>query len=151
MVKVAGDEVGVREVGGRNRGPRVEEYQLENGGIIGESWCADFVCYVLRRSNGLQFRHSRRALGLWEQNPGARRGEPRPGFVFVIDHGGGLGHCGFVTQVGGGDFDTIEGNTNEAGSREGDGVYRKTRRIAECLGFLDFGDETPGAVPQDVA
>jgi hypothetical protein len=41
--------------------------------------------------------------------------------------------------VQGGLLDTIEGNTNLLGSREGDGVYAKQRRIEEISGgFLDY-------------
>jgi hypothetical protein len=36
-------------------------------------------------------------------------------------------------------LDTIEGNTNGGGSREGDGVYQRTRRRHEVTrGWLDF-------------
>lgn len=150
-VEVAAIEVGVREHGGNNRGTRVEEYQRENGGVPGESWCADFACFCLRRGDPPPtFASSRRAMGLWEKNPGARRTEPVPGGLFIIDHGDGKGHVGFVESIGGGDFTSIEGNTDAAGGREGFEVARRIRRIAECLGFLDFyGD--PGAVPAEVA
>lgn len=41
------------------------------------------------------------------------------------------GHIGIVATVSpnGGHFTAIEGNTNEAGGREGDCVAEKTRRI----------------------
>jgi hypothetical protein len=64
----------------------------------------------------------------------------RPGAIFVIDHGNGKGHAGLVTRVVSGNIDTIEGNTSEAGSREGDGVYEKTRAVDSInVGFIDYG------------
>ncbi|HWK59160.1 MAG TPA: hypothetical protein VNQ80_17590 [Parapedobacter sp.] len=46
-----------------------------------------------------------------------------------------IGNVGFVDEWGiGSYFITVEGNTNEAGNREGDGVYRKrwlSRRRSE--------------------
>lgn len=51
-----------------------------------------------------------------------------------------LGHTGIVAAFAphAGTIHTIEGNTNAAGSREGDGVYRKTLAIdaPELVGFV---------------
>ena len=53
------------------------------------------------------------------------------------------GHCGVVSEViDAKTFKSIEGNTNGAGSREGDGVYEKTRVIRkvddglQVIGFI---------------
>ncbi len=46
------------------------------------------------------------------------------GHIFVIDFGGGTGHTCLVIEVGGGKLVTIEGNTNDGGSREGVGVFQ---------------------------
>jgi hypothetical protein len=63
----------------------------------------------------------------------------RAGMIFIMDHGGGLGHTGLVERVQGGLITTIEGNTNTAMSREGGGVYRLTRKLAEInKGFIDY-------------
>ena len=40
-----------------------------------------------------------------------------------------IAHVGFIDQWDGTWLITVEGNTNEAGSREGDGVYRKKRLV----------------------
>lgn len=54
------------------------------------------------------------------------------------------GHIGIFTGMIGGKMLTIEGNTNDNGSREGDGVYKKTREInyfndngLRLLGFVN--------------
>jgi hypothetical protein len=67
----------------------------------------------------------------------------KPGHIFVIDTGpaGGAGHTGLVERVIGGKLVTIEGNTNEGGSREGVGVFRRTQRTIVSInkGFINYG------------
>jgi hypothetical protein len=148
---------GVREDPGRpNRGPQVDQY-LARVGVdprSGSPWCAAFAYWC--------FDEAARHLGLanpcvktagvldhWARSPHAARvpaeaafDDPRlirPGALFVIDHGSGRGHTGIVVKVLTGEIATIEGNTNQRGSREGDGVYQKTRTIGSInLGFLDY-------------
>ena len=63
----------------------------------------------------------------------------RAGMIFIIDHGGGLGHTGLVEKVAGGLLTTIEGNTDASRTREGGGVYRLTRKIVEInKGFINY-------------
>lgn len=40
-----------------------------------------------------------------------------------------IAHVGFIDQWDGTWLTTVEGNTNDSGSREGDGVYRKKRLV----------------------
>lgn len=49
-----------------------------------------------------------------------------------------LSHIGIVAKDydGKGIVHTIEGNTNQSGSREGDGVYRKARILHDCGTFI---------------
>jgi hypothetical protein len=72
------------------------------------------------------------------QNPGL----VQPGQIFIIDVGapGGGGHTGLVVEVAAGKLVTIEGNTNEGGSAEGIGVFRRaSRKIAQInKGFIDY-------------
>jgi hypothetical protein len=64
----------------------------------------------------------------------------RPGMVFIMDHGRGLGHTGFIEAVDGGFVSTIEGNTDASMTREGGGVYRLRRKLAEInKGYIDYG------------
>jgi hypothetical protein len=65
----------------------------------------------------------------------------KPGMVFILDHGSGLGHTGFVRQSVAGALITVEGNTNNDGTSNGIGVFElKRRKIidASLKGFLDF-------------
>lgn len=144
---VASSQVGVRETG-KNSGPEVDAYLASVGLTPGFAWCAAFVHWCFHVS----------AVDAQERNPCPRTGgalhmrqlaEPgeivvdqvQPGDVFTIDHGKGLGHTGFVELVReDGLLQTIEGNTNGGGGRDGDGVYRRTRTRAEInRGFLRFG------------
>jgi hypothetical protein len=70
-----------------------------------------------------------------KDNPGLIK----PGMIFIISHGKGLGHTGFVEHVHGGLLHTVEGNTDATKTREGGGVYRLTRRIGEInRGFIAY-------------
>lgn len=65
-------------------------------------------------------------------------GRLRPGMLFIMDFGGGLGHAGFVEAVEGAFLCTVEGNTDASRSREG-GVYRLTRKVNSVgKGFIDY-------------
>jgi hypothetical protein len=150
ILDLATAEVGVREVT-PNRGPRVDEYHRYAGRDpdTADSWCAQFVGWVIGHAEDEivdaggapqpTLRFSSSVLRMWEKNPAHRVTDPRPGDVFFIDHGKGKGHCGFVVGPGFGDgvLLTIEGNTSVGGSRNGDGVYARSRGLAEInLGFL---------------
>ena len=58
---------------------------------------------------------------------------PKPGALVVWRHGTGWqGHIGIVSAIiDNTTFKSIEGNTNEAGSREGTAVLEKTRKLGE--------------------
>jgi len=56
---------------------------------------------------------------------------PATGDVFGLyfKEKGRIAHVGFIDQWDGTWMISVEGNTNKAGSREGDGVYRKRRLV----------------------
>jgi hypothetical protein len=60
--------------------------------------------------------------------------------VFFIDTGGSTGHVGLVDSHHNAALETIEGNTNDNGSRGGVGVFRRSRRKINQinLGFVSF-------------
>jgi hypothetical protein len=169
-VAKAEDAKRVREVGGMNRGPDVEKYQKTVGLSPGSPWCAAFVAYCVKEAKGLTVAPlwcSGSAITQWHR--GTRRMLPegfttpekvdfqtkvRPGMVWVRakDGAGAVsarkgtwvqGHTGIVTSVDDEGFHTVEGNTNGAGSREGDGVYSKLHKwsystdIVRTVGWFD--------------
>lgn len=149
-LEIALSQEGVRELG-RNRGQRVEEYQASAGAHAGDAWCASFVVHCFRRAAAefgvpCPVPVTPSALALWRRSrPQYHRSVPSVGSVFIINHGGGLGHCGFVEAVADdGTLGTVEGNTGPgpavaAADREGDGVYRRTdRKVSDVnVGFID--------------
>jgi hypothetical protein len=64
----------------------------------------------------------------------------KPGSLFIISLGGGLGHSGMVIQNADSRLVTIEGNTNDNGSRNGIGVFRREARKINQInkGFIDY-------------
>ena len=65
---------------------------------------------------------------------------PQAGDIFIMDLGSGLGHTGIVESVDAdGTLHTIEGNTNDTGSREGIEVDRKIRHNQHpIIGYIRF-------------
>lgn len=141
-VDIALTQVSVREHG-RNRGPEIDTYNRDIGHdpLKADPWCAIFVCAMFRRAcdqMGIRCPVPLTA-GCWsldERSPAvARSKEPSAGAIFLLN---GHRHTGLVVAVNGDELATVEGNTDPGGSREGDGVYQRTRRRDECEVFLDF-------------
>lgn len=155
--------IGVKE-SAHNSGPEIDKWLARVHCAPGAPWCAAFAwcmlddaCAALGMPNPLfptagvfTLIGRARVARAWSAEPG-------PGFIFAIDHGIGpdgqhLGHCGIVCEVEAMHLVTIEGNTNEAGSREGNAVVLKTRRIEEpTLGYLDPGLLLVGQVCSEAA
>lgn len=51
---------------------------------------------------------------------------------------GRIAHCGIVTAVKGEWIESTEGNTNVAGSREGDAVMKKLRHKRTIAKYADW-------------
>ena len=147
-IEIARDQVGVTEhPPGSNRGPEVDRY-LRSAGLDPAKgaypWCAALVSWcVLEATKAVggppQFRGSAGALRLVELNGNLRLVGPIPGCVFVMDHGAGKGHAGFVLSIDEEDPDlllTLEGNTDAAGSRTGGQCMIRTRRRDEIHAYL---------------
>jgi hypothetical protein len=128
--------VGVRELTGSNDGVEVEKFLSSTGLGKGYAWCAAFVNYVYV-TNGLETVKSAAWSPSWftknviyQPSAHVLDAMPLPGDVFGIyfRSKSRVAHVGFVDRWPPGKFfETVEGNTNKAGSREGDGVYRKRR------------------------
>ena len=125
-------QLGVREATGNNDGKQVEAYLKVVKASKGNPWCAAFVawcfeqCGVKHAASAWSPNWFPKAKVVWKQGKGS---EPKAGNVFGIwfNNRGRIAHVGFIHEWHGKYAITVEGNTNEAGSREGDGVYRKRR------------------------
>ena len=130
-----------REVGGENRGPWVRLYM---GGREGAefAWCAGFACFVLQQAcSTLQLplpittsvscdslAASAKRNGIFVRESAATRSGIRAGSFFLVRRSPeDWTHVGVVTAVAAEAFSTIEGNTNDSGSREGFEVCARTR------------------------
>lgn len=125
---------------GSNWGEPVRTYLASVGIRFPASWCMAFVywCYNQLPKNPM-FR-SGGVLHVWNNSVANRvKGEPRPGDVFIMDFGRGLGHTGIVESVEKDHINTIEGNTNDSGSREGYEVCRRRRPRNRIKGYLRYG------------
>jgi peptidoglycan hydrolase-like protein with peptidoglycan-binding domain len=134
-----------REVGGQNLGPWVRLYMKGHEGPEWP-WCAGFVSFVLQQASDtrdeampvsatfscdlLATDAQRRGLFVAEREVGSPVDLP-PGSVFLSRRvGGDWVHTGLVVRAGQETFETIEGNTNDAGDREGYEVCQRVRGYA---------------------
>lgn len=162
VVEFATTQIGIREKPlGSNDGPEVSRYLASvnlNSKKGNFAWCVAFIYFCFEQA----------AAGLGSSNPmiktagvlnhwnrAKEKGIARilakdaianpslikPGQIFVIAIGSkGLGHSGLVTEVlADGRFKTIEGNSNDGGSRDGIGVFERVRKPTEInRGFVDY-------------
>jgi hypothetical protein len=145
-LEIAIAQIGVQEdPGHKNTGKQVEKYLARVGLGPGYSWCMafDYWCFdeaaqKMGRKNPL-FKTGG-VLEQWRQRKGEFRVvTPQPGDIFIMDMGKGQGHTGIVEKVNEeGTVDTVEGNTNDVGSREGYEVCRRKRSRSKILGYLRF-------------
>lgn len=152
LVEIAQNEVGVREVGGNNRGDRIREYQAATDlAPAAWPWCAAFVDWCikewlnnpqairwlnLKKSTSESWRpKTALAYGLtkWAKNrPNTtkiftEKDIAMPGDIVTFD----FSHVGIIVSDNGSTIETIEGNTNGRGDRDsisGDGVWKKIRK-----------------------
>lgn len=126
-------QIGVRELTGKNDGKSVEVYLSYVWLKKGQPWCAAFVSWVYGQY-GVKNARSGGTVQLMSQGTtiyksGKVTETPQKADAFFIwfANKGRVAHTGFVDKWSATWVETVEGNTNEAGSREGDGVYRKKR------------------------
>ena len=135
----------------------------------GSPWCAAFVSWCVMQSRGLAKPPkwcSGSAVSLFQMSGNSKtcvkvtpvdadfKSKVKPGYIWsrAQDPAAAAaarkgswcqGHTGIVVAVDDIGWHTIEGNTNAAGSREGDGVYRKTHKwsdaeiVGKTVGWFD--------------
>lgn len=145
-LKIAISQIGQEEKPiGSNWGHPVQDYLQRVGINFPASWCMAFIYWC--------FDEASKQLGV--DNPMTKTGgvlneysheqlnqvhTPQIGDIFIMDFGNGFGHTGIVESIdGNGDLNTIEGNTNDTGSREGYEVARRKRKPQKpIIGYLRF-------------
>lgn len=131
---------------GSNWGPPdgVPKYLKSVGLTFPASWCMAFVYWCFREAAiqlGIPSPLIRTGgvLNAYNQSSkAAKQSSPQIGDIFIMDMGHGLGHTGIIENVEGSLIHTIEGNTNDTGSREGFEVCRRTRHISSIKAYLRY-------------
>lgn len=132
----AQSQIGVREQTGNNDGLDVEKYLYSVGLQRGNPWCAAFCAWTYEQC-GIKHPYSGycpdwfKALTIYLRNNTVTADLRGCVFGIWFREKKRIAHVGLIESVEGDYFVTIEGNTNDAGSREGDGVYRKKRLIKQ--------------------
>lgn len=134
-----------REIGGQNRGPWVRLYMKGNEGAEW-AWCAGFACFLMQQAcKSMQFplpitpsfscdslAASARQQGLFLPERNLDRSAIKPGMFFLNRRTAtDWTHVGIVIEADKEVFMTIEGNTNDEGSREGYEVCQRIRGYAK--------------------
>ena len=137
-------EIGVREKTGNNDGERIEMYLKSTGLGKGYAWCAAFVTWTFQQA-GVKTVRSAYSPDWFKKNVVYTRGETKSytakkGDVFGLyfPEKKRIAHVGFIHAQEGDYYITVEGNTNQAGSREGDGVYKKRRPKRTIYKVADY-------------
>lgn len=144
-LEVALTQLGVQEVPkGSNKGPQVDVYLKSVGINFPASWCMAFVYWsfneaaismsipnMLAKTGGVLDQWNKRKAKYSVSNP-------KPGDIFIMDFGGGKGHTGIVKRVDKKNIYTVEGNSNDEGSREGHEVCERLRSLTSIKGYLRF-------------
>ncbi|WP_459650253.1 peptidoglycan-binding protein [Kitasatospora sp. Ki12] len=118
----------------------------------GEPWCAVFVSWLALKSGNADVypRTASCSAGVaWFRAKDRFSEFPSIGAQVFFGSGGGS-HTGLVIDYDDTTITTVEGNTNDNGSAEGDGVYRKVRRRRDAYvygyGHPDFAQGPRRAV-----
>lgn len=129
VVGTALSQLGVYELTGNNDGEQVERYLKTVGLKKGSPWCAAFVSWCYTQHCVSNPKSGWCPSWFTKDNTLGKDERPLQGDVFGIyfKSKGRVAHVGMVLEWGDSIVLTIEGNTNDAGSREGDGVYKKRR------------------------
>ena len=129
---------------GSNWGEPVQSYLKVVGIGFPASWCMAFIYWCYKNASiSLGVTNTAIKTGgvlkAWNTAPKEIKSDvPSVGSVFIMDFGKGLGHTGIVEKFDKVNIYTIEGNTNDTGSREGIEVCRKVRKRSALKGYLNY-------------
>lgn len=144
-LEIAQSQIGQQENPlGSNWGEPVKSYLGSVGIGFPASWCMAFVFWCFKKSSEeLKLTNTAIKTGgvlkAWNDAPKEMKASvPSIGSVFIMDFGKGLGHTGIVEKFDAVNVYTIEGNTNDTGSREGVEVCRKVRKRSAIKGYLNY-------------
>ena len=137
------ERIGTYEVPpGSNRSGLIDFWNQDAGAPLGSPWCASFARQAWKANGATPLGNA--ACETWHTQAAAAGrflSTPDIGDLALFDFGTAAGyadHCGVVVRTTPTVL-TVEGNTNEAGGREGVGVFCKDRNGAGLLGYVSLG------------
>ncbi len=150
VIAHAKKDLGLEEVPrGSNRHPRIQQ-SLRNCGLNGTyPWCCSIavtwvpefyptIPILMTADCDALLAHGRNEKIIFKK--------PKVGDIFLrLASRFDANHAGLVTSD---EFDTIEGNTNPGGSREGYGVFERKRPITDSYVFYRWAELLPDATAQ---
>lgn len=145
IVKLAENEIGVRERTNQNDGLRVEEYLHCVGLKKGQPWCAAFVSYIYQKG-GFAKPRSGWSPALFPSSRLARSALPGNLIGIYFLEYKRIAHVGIIVKQEGDWMISVEGNTGISGSREGEGVFRKRRQVRTIHSMSDWITEKGGVL-----
>jgi len=137
VIEIARKEIGVREAGCENCGRRVEAYLGYVGFRKAAPWCAAFVSWVFGQA-GFDRPRTAWSPALFPSSRLIKQVFPGSLAGIYFSSLKRIGHCGIVESMRKDWYTLIEGNTNVAGNREGDGVYRRIRHKRTISRYADW-------------
>lgn len=154
IINAARGEVGVVETS-KNQGPGIQKYwsatTYSDGYNAREPWCAAFVCWCVQQSGIFSEADRPKTAAAFKEGgfeAWARSKSPkvsltmrptsvRKGDLVIFS----FSHIGIATSDSdlNGIFRTIEGNTDAAGGRDGNGVWEKSRKLSVVRSTVTIG------------
>lgn len=155
IASIAESKIGLRESGRANSGEQIREFLAAdsykpNAADDGYPWCAAFVCRIVQLAmDGGKWTFNRPTTpgawdfenwslaqdsSTWTLKPAGRDIQRGDIVIFKFSHIG----IAVGTPDKKGWVRTVEGNTNQTGSREGDGVYLKVRHVSTIRSRIRF-------------
>lgn len=144
--------IGIHEKGGNNKGftnVYFRNLMYKQGWRPGYAWCSFFVmgvldeCDIPHSINGWAPTAYNKKDVIFTDSKFKQTYSPNDVLVMTLSYSNttksrykGIGHTGIVELIGKYSVRTIEGNTNERGTRDsrtGDGVFRKVRPLSRNL------------------
>ena len=147
----------VREDQGPNRNVAIDFFNYQTlpawqpfpNGMKGAPWCASFVSTIGQLALGhawpVERTPSCQRISEWARSRNVFFEPPAAaevGDLFLLFYQGlgRYGHVGFVRGVQDGTILTLEGNTGPDGSREGFGVFKRSRSVTQKTAFVRWAD-----------
>lgn len=141
VIEWAAKQIGFREGRSNGRWNNRNPFAKIAGHADGYAWCATFVCAAFIKA-GVRHLIATPSAGVDQLSVGFKKAGrwseyPAVGAVVFYGKPSDLNHTGIVARYDNDHIWAIEGNTNDSGSREGDGVYlkKRARRSANIVGY----------------